>query len=323
MTSSKGWGANYDGNGIFNSSYPGLANINVGFAPYCSSDGWSGNIGASNVPFNFNFRGAEIVTAIFKDLASKHGMGSTTGTRIMYGGCSAGARGALFNLDRIATLVNSNALFPRANLAAFGGLLDSAFWVDIPPPNTSIVPLYDQVKDVFVMANSSGTLSQKCLSSFAPDDQWTCMMGQYAVPFLQTPYLLHAYQYDEFQLSTDFGLPFGAVPDKTPAQLAFDEAFRNETRTYALVDTITPARKGTAALLPACYKHCNTEGSTFSTLATQGVTLEMSTAAWFIGLNNGQGVSEQVKGQVAAVPQFLMEDCTGFNCGTDCPQVIV
>ena len=67
------------------------------------------------------------------------------------------------------------------------------------------------------------------------------------------------------------------------------------------------AKAGTAVLAPACYKHCNTQSPTFSTLETNGVSLEMAVSSWFYGTR--------------AVPQFVVEDCAGFNCGTDCPAV--
>ena len=125
------------------------------------------------------------------------------------------------------------------------------------------------------------------------------------MPFVRADFFLHAYQYDLFQLSSDTKVP---VPDKTPQQLAYCESFRNLTRASFSKDVVVQNGPGkNAALLPACYKHCNTEGSTFSTLATNGVTLEAAVAAWFF--------SE------GAAQQYVQEDCQGFNCGTDCPSV--
>ena len=101
--------------------------MTIAYAPYCSSDGWAGSIAAAP-PTHFAFRGHDIVTAIFSDLAARQGLGAAPGTRVLYGGCSAGARGALFNLDRVA-LQLLPALVPAGNLKRVGGLLDSAFWV--------------------------------------------------------------------------------------------------------------------------------------------------------------------------------------------------
>ena len=63
----------------------------------------------------------------------------------------------------------------------------------------------------------------------------------------------------------------------------------------------------TRGLLPGCYKHCNTEDALFSTLATNGVTLEAAVVSWFF--DGG-----------ATVPAWVEDNCTGFNCGVGCPK---
>ena len=320
--------------------------MTIAYAPYCSSDGWAGSIAAAP-PTHFAFRGHDIVTAIFSDLAARQGLGAAPGTRVLYGGCSAGARGALFNLDRVA-LQLLPALVPAGNLKRVGGLLDSAFWVDLVPLDPTVTSFKDQAKDVVALANATSSDASACSRAY-PGETWKCskyparrdpfpfppsfppahsparllfsptplppppppphpapaVFGQYAVPFVRADFFLHAYQYDLFQLSSDTKVP---VPDKTPQQLAYCESFRNLTRASFFQDVVVQNGPGkNAALLPACYKHCNTEGSTFSTLATNGVTLEAAVAAWFFSEGTAQ--------------QYVQEDCKGFNCGTDCPSV--
>ena len=90
----------------------------------------------------------------------------------------------------------------------------------------------------------------------------------------------------------------------TPPQLAYAEMFRNATRAAASTDIVPSA--SITALLPGCFKHCNTEGPEFATLTTNGVTLEAALLSWFFGENT--------------VPNFVREDCVGFNCGPGCPQ---
>jgi hypothetical protein len=272
--------------------------MNIVYAPYCSSDAWSGNRDNNN-PTGFHFRGHKIVDAIFNEAIQAHGMGSSANTQVIYGGCSAGARGALFNLDRIGTFLQQT--LPSGHLAAYGGLLDSAFWIDMPPLNSSEVPFGTQVQDLYVLANSTSTVSPTCAAMYPGADEWKCLMGEYAVRAIASDYLLFAFQYDLFQLTQDEGVP---VP-KTPQQLAYAETFRNATRFYAGADTILPARAGTAALLPACFKHCSTEDPSFTTLATDGVTFQDATVSWFFGTKTA--------------PAYVMDNCTGFNCGADCP----
>ena len=65
---------------------------------YCSSDIWSGDAPASNNTFGYTFRGSRIVAAVMNGLMAKQGLGSKPGTRLLFGGCSAGAIGAMNNL---------------------------------------------------------------------------------------------------------------------------------------------------------------------------------------------------------------------------------
>lgn len=307
LTSSKEWGRTMEMGGIFASSDPRLGDANLVYARYCTSDAWGGNIGAENVPFGFNFRGHQVVTALFSDLVAARGLGNKPETAVLYGGCSAGARGVLFNADRVGALLQT--LVPSGQVTRFGALLDSAFWLDLAPYNSSAIPFTTQVQEVYALANGSASVSPGCAAAFPAGEQWKCLMGEYAVPYVTSRYLLHSFLYDRFQLSWDFNIPFGGpAPDKTPQQIAYSETFRNLTEVKATEDTIAPARSGTAALLPGCYMHCNTEGSTFATLATLGVTLEQAVLSWFFG--------------DASVPAYVSETCAGFNCGPDCPAVV-
>ena len=80
--------------------------------------------------------------------------------------------------------------------------------------------------------------------------------------------------------------PSTALHDNTPEKQVFNEAFRNFTYESAFRDIINPARTGTAALLPACFMHCNTEGARFETMQTEGVTLERAALSWFFSEAN-------------------------------------
>ena len=72
------------------------------FAAYCSSDAWVGNTDdASAETFGFVFRGQRILRAILGALVGIHQLGQRPGHRLLLAGCSAGARGAMFNLDYI------------------------------------------------------------------------------------------------------------------------------------------------------------------------------------------------------------------------------
>ncbi len=79
--------------------------------PPCS-DAWMGDTGPNNATWGYAFRGQRIITAALTQLVQQHGMGlwpagAPGKPRLLFGGCSAGARGAMVNLDRISATLNS------------------------------------------------------------------------------------------------------------------------------------------------------------------------------------------------------------------------
>ena len=82
--------------------------------------------------------------------------------------------------------------------------------------------------------------------------------------------------------------------------MAYDEAFRNLTTTFARLDVADVGRN--AAFLPACHRHCDTlTGDFWSRLTIDGHSLEAAVASWFFGAGD--------------VPPYLEETCEGFACG--------
>jgi hypothetical protein len=71
-----------------------------------------GDTGPNNATWGYAFRGQRIITAALTQLVQQHGMGlwpagAPGKPRLLFGGCSAGARGAMVNLDRISATLNS------------------------------------------------------------------------------------------------------------------------------------------------------------------------------------------------------------------------
>ena len=64
------------------------------FLRYCTSDGYLGN---RTGPLGWHFRGRSVLAATVEEMVAL-GMGSVPGTTLLYGGCSAGSRGASDNL---------------------------------------------------------------------------------------------------------------------------------------------------------------------------------------------------------------------------------
>lgn len=324
LVSSSEWPSSVTASGLLNSTDARLASANLVFQPYCTSDAHTGDAPSSAVGFNFTFNmlGRHVLDASFSELIRLHGLGSQPGTQLLYSGCSAGARGVLYNLPRVPALLRSLLPVP-GNLAVIGALLDSAFWLDLQPL-AATTSLMAQASAVYGLANMSGVLNPACMAAQPAGAQWRCLLGQVSVPFLGgtgTPFFLHAYTYDAFQLSVDWNLPFG-TPPSAPAQLTFARSFYNATIAAAVEDLIANPPPYTSALLPACFKHCNTETTAFSTLATDGVTLEQAVVLWFFGASRTQQASSPaLTPPLNSIPRFIVENCSGFNCGTNCPQL--
>jgi len=163
------------------------------------------------------FRGARIVRAVLDQLNTRHGLGqdpppgppgsaqdqqASSGvdvlaeTVLVFGGTSAGGRGAMFHLDAARTKLA--ALPGRVRVL---GMLDSPLWVDLQPLYRNLPPLQNQTAWVqrLAQAYDLDVLDPICARDHAPAI-WKCMFGQYRIPYLKTRHLLMASSSDWFQL---------------------------------------------------------------------------------------------------------------------------
>ena len=166
-----------------------------------------GDVGASNETFGYAFRGRRIIKAAIEQLVTQHGMGSvapgtTAPPRLLFGGCSAGARGAMVNLDFVSeTLAALNVSME------VGGLLDSGIWLDVIPAAPGVTSLAEETQAAAALFNASEIYDETCAAAMPVGEAWRCLMGQYRMPFLRTPYLANEAQFDSFQLEYNEGGP--------------------------------------------------------------------------------------------------------------------
>lgn len=90
---------------------------------YCSSDAWVGDVARSDATFGLAFRGQRIISATLSSLVTNHGLGSTAGQRLLFAGCSAGGRGAMFTIDYVPAILHD--LGVRDGDVQLQGLFDS------------------------------------------------------------------------------------------------------------------------------------------------------------------------------------------------------
>ena len=76
-------------------------------------------------------------------------------------GCSAGARGVLFNTHHVLT-----DLVPAETVSSVAVLLDSAFWVDIPPLVSHGTTFQAAAAQAFTLYNAAATVDPHCLAKY-------------------------------------------------------------------------------------------------------------------------------------------------------------
>ena len=55
------------------------------------------------------------------------------------------------------------------------------------------------VQGMFRLGNVRGRMGEACAAEYTRGDAWKCAMGQYRMPFVETPYLMVASEADSFQ----------------------------------------------------------------------------------------------------------------------------
>jgi hypothetical protein len=120
--------------GLFDAQDARIADANMVLLRYCTSDAHMGNVSVVDgappaLPRVRQHRGAAVVRAMIADLRAK-GMGAAGPRKhlLLFGGGSAGARGAMVHLDAIASELPSMDVV---------GFLDSPVWVETGPAPAS------------------------------------------------------------------------------------------------------------------------------------------------------------------------------------------
>lgn len=283
--------------GLFDAESSPLAQARIAYVRTCSNDAFLGDTSpsprsAARSPFDrWHFRGARIVEAVFQDLRARTGLGADAGDRVLFGGCSAGARGALVSLDYVAASL--------AGKAQVLGLFDSPLWVPIVPFGPTVESFEVQTKkanDLF--CNSTSYVSTECEQTY-PNAKWKCIFPAFRLPFVRTPYFLSHSQYDKFAVNWNLRR-FWWLPKKklNVTVRGFAEEIRKLVRKYLPSPTL---ESGSTVFSSACYFHC-TFGFQFANwIRVGGFTVLEHLERWLAG---------------AAVIDRLREDCVGFDCGS-------
>jgi hypothetical protein len=310
-----------------------FAGANLAFAGYCSSDAWVGNAGVESNDMGWVFRGQANVAALYHTLSSgpvsvvyetrthfanhTHLDVNTTvtaqplasGDRVLFAGASAGARGALFTADY---LLPEGIVPAGVSLSSF---FDSPLWVDVLPLESNITSLENQTQMVFARINATGRLGVECAKAYPGSEGWKCLFGAYRLPFVRSPFLLSASQFDKYQLPYNEG----ADPPYTGDELTYAAAFQTAVRSVVLT-LPTAAQPGSAVYSSACFKHVTSTIASFWGVYVDDMNLKNYLALWFFGSTSPAAhvdlpASAGASMLPPAVSAQRIEDCTGFGCG--------
>mmetsp|Transcript_4369 Transcript_4369/g.7381 ORF Transcript_4369/g.7381 Transcript_4369/m.7381 type:complete len:135 (+) Transcript_4369:283-687(+) len=103
-----------------------LAKANKVYLPYCTSDGHMGDSSNSHWTKGFQFRGRRVVNALFDTLVSSFfEKESDRPVTVVFGGFSAGARGAMMHIDSLSARLSN---FDNLQVV---GVLDSPAYLDV------------------------------------------------------------------------------------------------------------------------------------------------------------------------------------------------
>jgi hypothetical protein len=197
----------------------------------------------------------------------------TSSSKVLFGGCSAGSRGAMFSLDYVQAMLPAGA-------PPVLGFLDSPMWVDLEPLYPDIVSLENETQAIFNLVNATGRLGAACAAAYPGAEGWRCLYGQYRLPYVQTPYLISFSQSDRFQLPYNEGGNGGGYPPYTGANLTYADMFQAAVREVAL-QLPTAAQPRSAVFSSACFTHCTSTLSygAFWGLKVNGLSLKDYLAA--------------------------------------------
>jgi hypothetical protein len=252
---------------------------------------------------------------------------------VVFGGGSAGSRGAMVHLEYVRDWVRPN---PKHSFSVIGHL-DSPLWVDVEPFSNASSDAWpsDRLTTIQLTRNaradSVGHAGRLCAAKYGTDlnssdpeqvNAWRCYFGEYRLGLIDPsiPYLLIASQNDQFMLSMNLG-------HKPLTEEEFLYAEKLATRTREDVERLpneagSEHRAPRAVLSWRCYNHATSlrfEGFrrfTCPRLEDQSIRITMWGALENLikRVVNSSGRSLESTNSW----ELYVDICTGFACGKGC-----
>eukprot|EP00971_Amphidinium_carterae_P099110 1959720-Amphidinium_carterae.1 len=188
------------------------------------------------------------------------------------------------------------------------GFLDSPLWLDMPPLQSSGFPGFNETcMGVYSYANVT-SVPAECLLAYK-GEEWKCIMGQYRMALVKTPYMLVAAQFDRYQLDLNVG-------HKPSSAIELEYADEAADRTSRLVEWLRAKRLfekrwHTSFYSPACYSHATSLSAQGFAQNTCGEGAKTMKEAFEEFLDN------YLANTSATIPEYL-DTCQGLDCGAGC-----
>lgn len=350
LVSSAGWADTLKVGGVFSPSGHALGPAHKAYLPYCSSDSWVGDASWTDEGGTWQMRGAANLRVAVESLLDG---GMDSAALVLVGGCSAGGRGAMYNLDAVCAQVAS-----RNPVALCAGLHDAPWWLDTPPSlRPSQPPLFDVARKGLALWRGGEGYDPAALPAPLGEcaaarvrqggDAAECIFAQTLLAAVKAPVFLQTNQYDAFQLFYDFGLPWSltvamatyesnaTVRQAVDAargsfQSELSAAFGGDRRSAVSLPRLLMLSGGSDAPLrhafsSACYGHCMIENDAFFSAATvSGVGLSETVGRYIDALT---GTLERLDrlGRLGSrrggSRVLVLDDCEGFSCSVGCPAI--
>ena len=342
LMTNKYWSQTISVTGIFddNITLNAMANAYKVYLPYCSSDAWMGSRTASNMTSNFTFYGQHIIEAVFETLIENDTFpffdNSGMQDIVYFGGCSAGARGAMANLDYIPSIIE-HGLKKRSYKINDGiklkmetkniekiivyGVLDSALWMNVQPLNLTLQPLSlaNQTQKNYQFVNATGRVyGSECYKYYNDtnqnNDAWKCILGQYRIPLLSLPHFVNNAQYDAYSLSYNLGnndnIDMYTAQDYNYAENPFKSTFRS----------IVLHNIDSNIFSSACFHHCTSEESLFWNLTINGHSFASTVGIFMQQTSLNEILLDEITSVTAMTRNKWIDNCTDnyINCGSGC-----
>jgi len=276
--------------GIFATlSINALSSFNKVLVHYCSSDGWHGE---KDFPFPESsatklsyFHGARIIDDVFAELMDPNSTIRETlpllesDHRVVFGGFSAGSRGAMVNADRIRE---------RFNFTTFGLFLDSPYYVHLADywlVNQTIAVYEHFVKGSPIAAENNVY-------------DWKDLFGEYRLPKVRSPFVLVASQLDSYQVGK-------VTPD----------AWRFVTRTREQLEDLQPLHNCSTVFSSIAHIHANSRTSAYFSLTVEDRSLFSVVNEFVDGL--GEECLEPRQKYIDPRGALCNEETQGIYCQDD------